>query len=149
MRTVNRIFLTGRLGADPEVRIGPSGRYVTRVSVATNRPTRDGEKWAEITDWHRVVLFDWQARVCGDQLRKGDPVALMGEVRYRSWTDDDQQKHYITEIAAREISFLGTPRPGKTLEKAESTAELPAEVSAGVVAPDPAGVTLVPEASAK
>lgn len=111
------------------------------MSVATNRPTRDGEKWTEITDWHKVVLFDWQARVCGDQLRKGDAVAVMGELRYRQWTDDTGTKRYSSEIAAREVSFLGGARAGR----AAPTAEIPAEVVEG---PTPSGPTLIPEPAA-
>ena len=111
MRTVNRIFLVGHLGGDPEVRLSAAGRYVTRLRLATNRPVRDGEAWSQVTDWHRVVIFDRLAKVCGEQLSKGALVAIVGELRYSHWVDEAGGKRSSSEIAARDISFLGGRRP--------------------------------------
>ncbi len=111
MRTVNRIFLVGHLGGDPEVRLSAAGRYVTRLRLATNRSVRDGESWSQVADWHQVVIFDRLAKVCGEQLSKGALVAVVGELRYSHWVDDAGGKRTRSEIAARDVSFLGGRRP--------------------------------------
>jgi single-strand DNA-binding protein len=125
MRTVNRLFLVGNLGADPEVRVSNSGRYVAHLSVATRRPVREGEGWSEVTEWHRVVLFDWQARAAGERLQKGDGVALVGELRYRSWVDKHNEKRLSAEVIARDVSFLGKRRDKQDERSALSGVALP------------------------
>lgn len=111
MRTVNRMFLVGHLGGDPEVRLSAAGRYVTRLRLATNRSVRDGETWTQVADWHRIVLFDRLAQVCGEQLRKGSLIAVVGEMRYNHWVDESGGKRVTAEVAARDVSFLSVRRP--------------------------------------
>src|SRR5262249_8930435 len=41
-RSVNRLLLIGRIGRDPEMRYAPDGTAVTRLRLATDRPTRPG-----------------------------------------------------------------------------------------------------------
>ena len=36
MRGVNKVFLIGRLGGNPELRIAQTGKEIVRLSVATN-----------------------------------------------------------------------------------------------------------------
>ncbi len=110
MHTVNQVVLYGRLGADPEHRIATSGTAVARFSVATHRNTRDGDSWREETDWHRVVAFDRTARVAMDRLRRGDPVAVVGQLRQQSWTDKEGNHRKQTEVQASRICFAPTPR---------------------------------------
>ena len=41
-RTVNKVELLGRVGAQPEMRYTPGGTAVTRISLATDRRKQDG-----------------------------------------------------------------------------------------------------------
>jgi single-strand DNA-binding protein len=110
MHTVNQVVLYGRLGADPEHRVATSGTEVVRFSVATHRNIRDGDSWREETDWHRVVAFDRTARVAIDSLRRGDPVAIVGQLRQQSWTDKEGNRRKQTEVQASRICFAPSPR---------------------------------------
>ena len=56
-RTVNKVELLGRVGAQPEMRYTPGGTAVTRLSLATDRRKQDGNSE---TDWHEVVC--WESR---------------------------------------------------------------------------------------
>ena len=57
--SINKVFLIGNLGKDPEVRYMPSGKAVANVTIATNESWKDkttGEK-QERTEWHNVVFY--------------------------------------------------------------------------------------------
>ena len=43
MASVNKVILVGNLGGAPELRYTPSGKAMTRFSLATNEGWMDGE----------------------------------------------------------------------------------------------------------
>ncbi|MGB9608963.1 MAG: single-stranded DNA-binding protein, partial [Minisyncoccia bacterium] len=53
---VNKVFLVGRVTANPEIRKTPNGQSVTSFTVATNRTwtSKSGAKQQE-TEFHNVV----------------------------------------------------------------------------------------------
>lgn len=105
-RSLNKVLLIGRLGADPEMRYTGSGMPVTTFSLATNRHWTDKEGSAqEETDWHNVVAWDRLAQICNDHLAKGRLVYLEGRLRTRTY-EANGQKHYRTEIVASDMLML-------------------------------------------
>lgn len=106
MFDINQITLVGRLGADPELRTTKTGKSVATFSVATDRPIRTEQGWDRITEWHRCVAWEKKAEWVAAQLKKGDPAAISGSVRYSSWTDDSGNKRYKTEVHADTVSFM-------------------------------------------
>ena len=58
-RGINKVFLVGYLGADPETRYTASGSAVTNIRLATTESWRDRQSGdrQEKTEWHRVVFF--------------------------------------------------------------------------------------------
>lgn len=99
-RGVNKVFLVGNLGQDPEIRYMPNGGAVANISLATSESWRDkqtGEN-REVTEWHRVVLFGKLAEVAGEYLRKGSQVYIEGQLRTRKWQDQSGQDKYSTEV---------------------------------------------------
>ncbi len=110
MSGVNKVILIGRLGADPEVKYTNSGTAVARLSLATSDQWKDresGEK-KERTEWHRVVVWNKLAELCGQYLTKGRQVYLEGSLQTRSWEDKDGNKRYTTEIRAQTVQCLGS-----------------------------------------
>jgi single-strand DNA-binding protein len=110
-KTLNRVQLIGRLGADPEMRITQAGMTVATFGLATSRqwPGKDGTMQEE-TEWHNIVMWDKLAQLCGDFLSKGRLVYIEGRIHTRSY-DKDGQKQYRTEIVASDMLLLD-PRPG-------------------------------------
>ncbi len=107
-RTVNKVILVGRLGADPDVRYAASGTAVAKFSVATNEAVQGADgNWEEKTEWHRVVVFGKTAEHCGNYLSKGRLVYIEGRLRTNQWEDQQGVKRYTTEIVARDVVFLG------------------------------------------
>jgi single-strand DNA-binding protein len=107
---LNKVFVMGRLTADPEVRTTPMGDRVTTLSIASNRVWNDksgGKK--EATEFHNVVLWGRQADVAGQFLIKGSVVFIEGRLQTRSWQGKDGVTRRITEIIGERMQ-LG-PRP--------------------------------------
>jgi single-strand DNA-binding protein len=138
MHTVNHVVLYGRLGADPEHRVATGGTEIARFSVATHRNIRDGDSWREETDWHRVVAFDRTARFAKEQLRRGDPVAIIGQLRQQSWTDKEGNNRKQTEVQASRICFAPSPRSDRAPESPGSE-PIPKTTGPGEAKPADAG----------
>lgn len=124
---VNKVFLLGRLGQDPEVRSLPSGQPVTSFRMATNRRWRDREgNRQEQTEWHSVVCFGRQAEVAGQYLTKGKQVFVEGRLQTRSWEDRDSgKKMYRTEIVCDNFQMLGARGEVDTDASPPPTADAP------------------------
>jgi single-strand DNA-binding protein len=103
----NSVRLVGNLGTDPEVRSFDNNRKLARISIAINESYKNdkGEKTTE-TQWHNVVMWNNQAKLAEDYLKKGDEVVIEGKLSSRSYTDKDGNKRYITEVVASEFLKL-------------------------------------------
>lgn len=109
MRGVNRVIIVGRLGNDPEVKQFSNGSGVTNISVATSERWTDkqtGEK-KEITEWHRVSMYNKLGEIAAQYLRKGSMVYIEGSLRTRKWKDQNGEDRYATEIRADQMQMLG------------------------------------------
>ncbi len=105
-RTLNKVQLIGRLGADPEGRFTSGGVQVVTLSLATNRQWqgKDGSLQEE-TDWHTVVAWDKLAQLCAEYLSKGRLIYVEGRIHTRSW-ESNGQKQFKTEIIASDMLML-------------------------------------------
>lgn len=116
-RSINKAFLIGRLGADPDVRYTPGGAAVANFNLATNRSWKgkDGNRQEETT-WHRIVVWRGLAELAKEYLKKGNMVYVEGHIQNRSWEDQNGQKHYVSEIVASDIKLLdgGSQRSADT-----------------------------------
>ncbi len=106
MRDLNKVQVTGRLGADPEVRYTDAGTALCTFRLASNQRWRaaTGETVDE-TEWFRVVAWSRLAEICGEYLRKGMHVYLEGRLRTRQYTQEGQ-KRFITEVVASDMIML-------------------------------------------
>ena len=129
MRSVNKVFLYGNLGQDPEKKSTRTGKDVTTFSLATHRSIKEEEGYRNETDWHRVVAFDWMAREASTRLRKGHPVAVVGTLRPKTWTDTQGVKRKRVEVYAENLCFGPLKPPVSELPLPDSaptsTATLP------------------------
>src|SRR5215216_4678272 len=106
-KDLNKVQMTGRLGADPEMRYTPQGHAVTTFRVASNRSWRgtDGESHEE-TEWFRVVAWNKLAEICNQWLLKGSRVYVEGRMQTRQWQDQEGQTRYLSEVIANDIIIL-------------------------------------------
>lgn len=107
-RGVNKVFLVGNLGDDPETRYSQGGMAVTTIRLATTSVRKDREgNPQERTEWHRVKFFGKLGEIAGEYLRKGSQVYVEGSIRYSEHEGTDGVKRYYTDIIADEMQMLG------------------------------------------
>jgi single-strand DNA-binding protein len=116
MAGINKVFLVGNVGKDPELKTTQGGKAVLKFSLATSEKFKNkaGEQ-QETTEWHRCVCFDKLAETMGRFLEKGKQIFVEGKLKTSSY-EKDNVKHYSTDIIVNGIQFLGSkgsggPRP--------------------------------------
>ena len=100
----NSIRLVGSLGMDPEVKSFDNNRKLAKVSIATNE-TYKNDKGEKITDtqWHNLVMWNGQANLAEQYLKKGDIISIEGKLASRSYVDKDGNKKYMTEVVVNDF----------------------------------------------
>ena len=106
---VNKVFLLGNVGKDPEFSTTPGGMNVASFSLATADRAKDTEgNWTDRTEWHNLVAFQRTAEIVRDYVKKGSQIFIEGKIQTRSWEDKETKvKKYRTEILVNELSLLG------------------------------------------
>ena len=106
---VNKVFLLGNVGKDPEIRTTTGGMTVASFSLATADRAKDAQgNWGDKTEWHNLVAFQRTAEIVRDYVKKGSQIFVEGKIQTRSWDDKESgAKKYRTEILVNELSLLG------------------------------------------
>ena len=106
---VNKVFLLGNVGKDPEIRTTPNGMTVASFSLATAERAKGADgQWTDKTEWHNLVCFQRTAEIVRDYVKKGSQLFVEGKIQTRSWDDKTSgEKKYRTEILVNELSLLG------------------------------------------
>jgi single-strand DNA-binding protein len=112
---VNKVFLIGRLGKDPQIKSFSNDNAIAEFTLATNESYKDREgKWVELTDWHNIKLpTKGMAERAEKMLKKGSSVFIEGKIKTRSYDDKDGNKRYITEIVAENFRLLDKREAGE------------------------------------
>ncbi len=105
MASFNKVILIGNLVADPELKQTQSGIAVTSFRIAV------GRRFAKSTDAQQADFIDivcWRqtAEFVTRYFSKGKSILVCGSLQSRSWTDQNGNKRYATEVVADEVSFV-------------------------------------------
>ncbi len=103
---LNKVILGGRLTADPELKTTQSGVAVTTFSVAVTRRFGGKEGEQPQADFINVTAWRQTAEFITRFFRKGSSVCVVGSIQTRSWTDQQGQKRFATEVVADEAYFV-------------------------------------------
>ena len=104
---LNKVVLAGRLTADPELKQTPSGVSVVRFTLAINRRfSRNNEQGEQQSDFISLVAWRQTAEVISKYFRKGSALCVTGSIQTRSWTDQQGQKRYGTDVVVDEAMFV-------------------------------------------
>ena len=150
---MTKVFLIGRLAADPELRTTGSGTAVCRFRLAVQRPftTRHGQRptggraeggqtegvaarnprasdsagrgATREADFFQIIAWRQLGENCARYLGKGRQCAVTGALQTRIYDSQDGSKRYVTEIIADEVEFLGSKQDAKSDPEAPSAAE--------------------------
>lgn len=105
----NHVQLIGNVGGEPTITNLESGKKVARFSLATNEHYKNakGEKQTD-TNWHTVVAWGKTAEIIEKFVSKGKEVGIVGKLKTRTYTTDDGNERYVTEVEGNEILLLGS-----------------------------------------
>lgn len=134
---LNKVMLGGRLTANPEIRTTPSGKSVVSFSIAVNR--RFSSEGQTQTDFFNCTAWGSTAEFISRHFGKGASIFIVGNIQNRSWTDQNGNKRYATDIVADEACFVDS--------KSENEGgQMAAEVGKADPAKPTGGMSYVPDA---
>jgi single-strand DNA-binding protein len=121
-KSVNKVFLLGNVGKDPEIRSTGSGKMVANFGLATSERYKDQQgNFQERTEWHNIVVYERLAEIVRDYVKKGSKLFIEGRLATRNWEDKEHagRKVYRTEIIVNDLSLLsgreeGASRPNSS-----------------------------------
>ena len=130
---LNKVVLAGRITADPELKTTQSGISVTTFSLAINRRySKDREQ--QQADFITIVAWRNTAEFITKYFRKGSAICITGSIQTRSWTDNQCNKRYATEVVADEAIFVDSKSDSAP---AQTFGEAPASYAAPSADPAP------------
>ena len=103
--STNVCTFCGRLGANPEITMLPSGKERVRFSIAVDRNYKK-EDGSRPSDWIPVVIWGSAAYVKKTNLGKGDKVCVTGRIEINEWTDQNGVQKYSFALKCDGIELV-------------------------------------------
>lgn len=106
---MNKVFLSGNLTKDPEVRYTQSGMAYARMGIAVNRQysSKNNTDGQPTVDFFNLTSWGKTAEFCGRYLKKGSSVIVEGRIQNDNYEDKNGVKHYSVNINVDNIEFAG------------------------------------------
>lgn len=130
---LNKIFLQGRLVADPELRHTQNGVAIASFRLAVDRDFKDRETGEKKADFINVVAWRQTGEFVSRFFTKGRMAIVDGRLQLRDYTDRDENKRTIAEVVADNVYF------GDSRKEAESGTPAPAGFGGSPYSPAPGG----------
>ena len=130
---MNKVILMGRLTRDPDVRYsaGENSTAVARYTLAVDRRfRRDGD--SATADFIGCVAFGRSAEFAEKYFRKGMKILISGRIQTGSYTNQENQRIYTTEVIVEDQEFTESKRAS---EEAAASAPAPSAPQPAAAAP--------------
>ena len=101
---MNSVQLVGRITRDPEVRYTDGGSTIARFSLAVDR--RYKSENGPTADFPNCVAFGKTAEFIEKYFRKGMRMGCQGRIQTGSYTNNDGQKVYTTDVVVESCEFV-------------------------------------------
>ncbi len=123
---LNKVFILGRLTADPILRSTPGGQQVASFGLATDGKWTDkaGQKKEEV-EFHNIVIWGRLAEIAGKFLKKGALALVEGRLQTRTWQDKQGQNRKTTEIIADQLQLGPRAAGGGSFNKPTDSVDAP------------------------
>ncbi len=106
-RSLNKVMLIGNITRDPSLKETPNGGVVSTFGIATNSTWKDADgNIQERTEFHNVVAWNKLAEITAQILSTGMLVFVEGELRTRTWDDENGVRHFRTEVKIDDLKLL-------------------------------------------
>lgn len=108
---MNSVQLVGRFTRDPEVRYSNGGSSVARFTLAVDRKFK--QENGDNADFISCVAFGKTAEFIEKYFAKGQRIGLNGRIQTGSYTNQEGQKVYTTDVIAENIDFVESKGSGQ------------------------------------
>ena len=125
---LNKIFLQGRLVADPELRHTQQGTPVASFRIAVDRDYKNQSGNKE-TDFINIVAWRGTGEFVSRYFTKGRMAIVEGRLQAREYTDKDGNRRHATEVVANNIYFGDSRKDERTTNDSAKPAEEFAELA--------------------
>jgi single-strand DNA-binding protein len=105
VNNLNSILIEGNLVRDPELSYTTKGTAVCKFSVASNRFFKQEQEMQKEVSFFDVSTWARLAEVCGEYLKKGRGVRVVGRLKQDRWTDQEGKPHSRVHIIAEHVEF--------------------------------------------
>jgi single-strand DNA-binding protein len=123
MNNLNSILVEGNLVRDPELSYTPKGTAVCKFTVACNRFWKQEEETQKEVSFFDVTAWMRLAEVCGEYLKKGRGVRVVGRLKQDRWTDPEGKGRSRVLIVAEHVEFKPQLNKDKAAEGEGAAAE--------------------------
>lgn len=113
---MNKVIITGRLTADPELRQTQSGTATCRFTVACDRRFADKNTGKREADFISCLAFKNTAEFISRYFNKGKMIAVEGSLRTGSYKDRNHSDvtHYTADVLVDNVEFCGDKGQAQT-----------------------------------
>lgn len=102
---MNRVFLSGRLTRDPEIRQGNGSSVFARAGIAVDRQTKD-----KTADFFNLVAFGKTAEFLSRWFAKGSKLLVEGHLRQSQYENKDGVKVNATDVIVDALEFADSKK---------------------------------------
>ncbi len=97
---MNRVFLIGHLGENPEFHMTRENGEMAILSLATDTSWKDLKgQWQKWTSWHTVsILSEGMVRYTKASFHKGDKILVEGQLSYHERQDKNGTKYRTAKV---------------------------------------------------
>lgn len=113
---LNKVFLQGRLVADPELRKTQQGTPVASYRLAVDRGYKSKDPNAQNTDFVNIVSWRNTAEFVSRYFTKGRMMLVEGRLQMRSYTDKDGNRRVAAEVVTDNVHFADSRKDGSNNE---------------------------------
>ena len=104
---INKVFISGNLTRDPEMRTTQGGTVVMGLGVAVNDRRKNPQtgQWEDVPNYVDCTLFGNRASAVSQYLSKGTKVTIEGRLRWHQWQDQNGNNRSKLDVIVDEIEF--------------------------------------------
>lgn len=103
---MNKVFLSGRLTRDPEVKYSQSNTAFARVGIAVDRAFSKNKE----VDFFNLVAFGKTAEFLGKWFSKGSKLLAEGRLQISKYKDKEGNERTSTEIVVDNVEFADSKK---------------------------------------
>ena len=119
--SINRVFISGYLTRDPELRVTSNGTPVLSFGVAVNDPRKNQQtgEWEDYPNFLDCTMFGTRAESISRFLSKGSKVAIEGKLHWSQWEQEDGNKRSRIQIIINTIEFMSARKKNQSVTAPE------------------------------